>query len=158
MITRYYIGPQIGTGTQDDSYRSLFNDYIDIHIGETFDEIDHPLRYISFCCVLAKEETHNVLRTLSNVLYIGPGVEDIKLLHKLGIPTDDLDSPLDWQQVRKRICDTFLTAQRYRKTHGLLLKQDIETDVQKRGELRQLVLMRKDEGFKFGGVQYGTSS
>lgn len=54
-----YYAPQIGTGTEEDPFRSLLNDFIDVQVGEWFDEIDNPARRFSICVVSASQTTHN---------------------------------------------------------------------------------------------------
>ena len=58
MPVSLYLAPQIGTGTYLDPYRSLLNNIINIPAGEWFDEIDHPVRRLSVCCVHASDSTH----------------------------------------------------------------------------------------------------
>jgi len=61
MKVRFYVAPQQGDGTFQNPYRSILNDLINISQGEWFDEIDHPARRISICCVHASDATHAVI-------------------------------------------------------------------------------------------------
>lgn len=72
MPIRIYIAPQIGSGMMLDPnpanwsdttgpYRSLLNNLIDILAGDRFDEIDHPARRISICCVEASSATLDLI-------------------------------------------------------------------------------------------------
>jgi len=61
MKVRFYVAPQIGDGTFQNPYRSILNDLVDVESGDWFDEIDHPARRISICCVHASDATHAVI-------------------------------------------------------------------------------------------------
>jgi len=73
---RFYIGPQIGSGTVLNPYRSLLNDFIHIENGEWFTEIDNPARRISICCVVAEQTTHTAIATDSRVIICSPLADD----------------------------------------------------------------------------------
>ncbi len=59
MAIRIYIAPQIGSGTFQDPYRSLLNNFIDVSQGDWFDEIDNPATRHSICTVHASQATHD---------------------------------------------------------------------------------------------------
>jgi hypothetical protein len=61
MKVRFYVAPQQGDGTFQNPFRSVLNDLINISQGDWFDEIDHPARRISICCVHASDATHAVI-------------------------------------------------------------------------------------------------
>lgn len=72
MPIRIYVAPQIGSGMMIDPnpsnwtdatgpYRSLLNKYIDSSAGDRFEEIDHPGRKISICCVTATAAAHTAI-------------------------------------------------------------------------------------------------
>ena len=61
MKVRFYVAPQQGDGTMLNPFRSVLNDLINISQGDWFDEIDHPARRISICCVHASDATHAVI-------------------------------------------------------------------------------------------------
>lgn len=74
MLTRFYVSPQIGTGTHDDNYRNKINDYINIRATppDWFDEIDNSGRHISICCVHATQTAHDLIVTDTQILPISP--------------------------------------------------------------------------------------
>ena len=73
MKSRFYIAPQIWRQeTLPDSHvieywSSLLNDFINVHAGEWFDEVDHPGRHISICCVDALDASHSNMLADSRV-------------------------------------------------------------------------------------------
>lgn len=88
---KVYIAPQIGSGTFLDPYRSKLNDYIDIHAGETFDEIDNPARRYSICIVTAQPSTFAVIDADPDIVALTPNdVPPAQLAARL----DDLVSTL----------------------------------------------------------------
>uniref|UniRef100_A0A6M3JU11 Uncharacterized protein n=1 Tax=viral metagenome TaxID=1070528 RepID=A0A6M3JU11_9ZZZZ len=76
MKARFYIAPQKGIGTEENPYRSILNDFINIHVGEWFDEIDHPARHISICCVHAGDTVHANILIDAKIFPISPLFND----------------------------------------------------------------------------------
>ena len=81
MPIRIYRAKQIGTGTWEDPYRSILNEFIDIHQGDWFDEIDNPLTHFSICMVYARQVAHDAIyadRTVNpgRIVYLSPLSKD----------------------------------------------------------------------------------
>lgn len=76
MKLRFYIAPQIGTGTWTDPYRSLINNFIDVDAGEGFREFDNPARHISICLVTANDSTHATLASQANIVVASRLLDD----------------------------------------------------------------------------------
>lgn len=79
MLVRFYIAPQIGTGTMEDPFRSLINNYVNVSEGEWFDEIDNPARRISLVCVHAIQATHDTIAADTSVIAIGNATEEANI-------------------------------------------------------------------------------
>ena len=80
MKTRFYIAPQIWREDNilDGHYwSSLLNDFINVHIGEKFTEIDHPGRHISICCVEALDASHVSMLEDNRVYAVSPMFDSI---------------------------------------------------------------------------------
>lgn len=76
MSIALYLAPQIGSGTYSDPYRSMLNDLINIISGDWFDEIDHPIRRVSICCVHASDATHSAIALNSQVVRLSSLMPD----------------------------------------------------------------------------------
>lgn len=76
MLTRFYVAPQQGDGSFLNPYRSILNDFINIHQGDWFDEIDNPARHISICCVHALQTSHDAILADGRALPIGSIFDD----------------------------------------------------------------------------------
>lgn len=68
MSIRFYIAPQQGTGTFNDPFRSILNDFINPANGESFQELDNPARRISVCCMTATDATHATIGGDSRII------------------------------------------------------------------------------------------
>lgn len=82
-MLRIYIAPQIGSGTFDDPYRSILNDFIDVRNGDRFDEIDNPNTRHSICAVAASQNTHDKIyadriKYPERIVYVSPLVSNDK--------------------------------------------------------------------------------
>lgn len=76
MKIRFYIAPQIGSGTTYYPYQSLLNDFIHVENGEWFAEMDNPARRLSICCVVAEASTHTAIAADSRVIVCSPLADD----------------------------------------------------------------------------------
>jgi gas vesicle protein len=97
MKVRFYIAPQQGDGTFLDPFRSILNDFIDIAKGEWFDEIDHPARRISICCVHALDETHGNIGKDGKVIIVSPLTDEKELSKILDMPFSEIKDIADSQ-------------------------------------------------------------
>ena len=90
---KIYIAPQIGSGTFEDPFRSKINTYIDVSLGESFDEIDNPARLYSICFVTARPATHATITADSEIVsLIQQDVTPAQLASKLDMLVSDLPS------------------------------------------------------------------
>lgn len=71
MSIRFYLAPQQGDGTENNPFRSILNDLINVQQGDWFDEIDNPARHISLCCAHGPQAMHDTIALDSRVLPIG---------------------------------------------------------------------------------------
>lgn len=60
-MIRVYRAPQIGTGTWDDPFRSILHDFIDPDKGDSFTEIDNPVKKVSICVLNARQSVHDAI-------------------------------------------------------------------------------------------------
>lgn len=76
MKFRMYVAPQeFFSDGGNQWWRSIMHNFIDVTVGETFDEIDHPLRHASITSVTATAASHTAIMADGRATPLSPLVD-----------------------------------------------------------------------------------